>query len=145
MGQVEPTLEEIQQRLGAKPERYLVDGGYAKRESIDHLTEQEITVYARVQHNPKTRDPSKLRQRVDSPAVAAWKERMETDEAKEIYKLRAATIETINGDLKDHRGLTRFRVRGLERVQSVLTLCVLTYNLLRAIVIAPEVVLSSTA
>ena len=52
---------------------------------------------------------------------------------------------TINGDLKDHRGLTRFRVRGLERVQSVLTLCVLTYNLLRALVIAPEVVLPSTA
>jgi hypothetical protein len=30
-------------------------------------------------------------------------------------------------------------------VQSVLTLCVLTYNLLRAVVFAPEVVLPSTA
>jgi len=145
MGQVEPTLEEIQRRLGAKPQSYLVDGGYAKRESIDHLTEREITVYARVQHNPKTRDPSKLRQRVDSPGVAAWKKRMKTKEAKEIYKLRGSTIETINGDLKDHRGLTRFRVRGMKRVQSVLTLCVLTYNLLRAIAIAPAVVLPSTA
>jgi transposase len=145
MGQVEPTLEEIQRRLGAKPESYLVDGGYAKRESIDHLTEEAITVYAPPQHNPKLRDPSKPRQRVDSPQVAAWKERMQTDEAKEIYKLRGSTIETVNGDLKDHRGLARFRVRGLQRVQSVLTLAVLTYNLLRAIVIAPALMLSSTA
>ena len=144
MGQVEPTLEEIRRRLDAVPEGYLLDGGYAKRESIDHLTDQEITVYAPPQHNPKTRDPNK-RQRVDSPQVAAWKERMQTDEAKEIYKSRAATIETINGDLKEHRGLTRFRVRGLDRVRSVLLLSVLTYNLLRALVIAPEVMLPSTA
>lgn len=145
MGQVEPTLGEIRERLGANPENYLVDGGYAKRQSIDHLTDEAIAVYAPPQHNPKTRDPNKPRQRVDSPQVAAWKARMQTDEAKEIYKLRAASIETVNGDLKDHRGLTRFRVRGLDRVQSVLTLVVLTYNLLRAIAIAPAVMLPSTA
>ena len=144
MGQTEPTLEEIQRRLGRKPESYLVDGGYAKRESIDRLTNEEISVYAPVQRNPKTRDQNK-RQRVDSPQVAAWKKRMRTKKAKEIYKLRGSTIEPINGDLKDHRGLTRFRVRGLERVQSVLTLCVLTYDMLRALVIAPEVVLPCTA
>jgi len=146
MGQVEPTLEEIRRRLETRPRHYLVDGGYAKRESIDRLTDEEITVYAPVQHNPKTRDPSKPRQRVDSPQVAAWKQRMQTDEAKEVYKRRGSTIETINGDLKDHRGLTRFRVRGIDRVQSVLLLSVLTYNLLRALVIAPEILLSpSTA
>jgi hypothetical protein len=43
MGQVEPTLEEIGDRLGAKPCNYVFDGGYAKRESIDHLTDEEIT------------------------------------------------------------------------------------------------------
>jgi len=69
---------------------------------------------------------------------------MQTDKAKEIYKRRAATIETINGDLKERRGL-RFRVRGLDRVRSVLLLSVLTYNLLRALVIAPEIMLPSTA
>jgi hypothetical protein len=145
MGQVEPIVEEIRERLGTNPKDYLVDGGYAKRETIDHLTDEDITVYAPPQHNPKTRDPSKPRQRFDSPQVAAWKTRMQTDEAKEIYKLRAATIETINGDLKEHRGLTQFRVRGLDRVRSVLLLSVLTYNLLRAIAIAPQVMLPSTA
>ena len=41
---------------------------------------------------------------------------MQTDAAKVLYKQRAVTIETINGDLKEHRGLTCFRVRGLQRV-----------------------------
>jgi hypothetical protein len=136
--------KEIGDRLGAKPCNYVFDGGYAKRESIDHLTDEEITAYAPPQHNPRTRDPSKPRQRVDSRQVAAWKERMKTDEAKEIYKLRGSTIETINGDRNDHRGLTRLRVRGPQRVRCVLVLCVLTYDLMRAIVIAPQVVLPST-
>jgi hypothetical protein len=70
---------------------------------------------------------------------------MQTEEAKQIYKLRASTIETVNADLKDHRGLTRFRVRGLGRVQSVLLLSVLAHNLLRAIAIAPGVMLPATA
>ena len=144
MGQIEPTLDEIKERLGASPDSYLVDGGYSKRESIDRLTDDGITIYAPEQYNPKTRDPSKPRQRVDSPQVAAWKARMQTSEAKDLYKQRAATIETINGDLKQHRGLTCFRVRGLTRVQGYLLLCVLTYNLLRALNIAPEVVLSSS-
>ncbi len=43
-------------------------------------------------------------------------------ERLELSALRAATIETIHGDLKEHRGSTRFRVRGLQRVQSCLVL-----------------------
>jgi hypothetical protein len=84
----------------------------------------------------KQRDPAK-RQRKDSEAVAAWRQRMETDEAKEIYKQRAATVETVNGDCKDHRGVDRLRVRGIERAQSVLLLTTLTYNLMRTFAIAP--------
>ena len=144
MGQVEPTLEEIRRRLGASPESYLVDGGYAKRETVEQLTDDGVSIYAPPAQNPKTRDPNK-RQRVDSPQVRAWKERMQTDEAKAIHELRGSTIETANGDLKDHRGLTRFRVRGLDRVQSVLLLSVLAYDLLRAITIAPSVMLPASA
>ena len=54
---------------------------------------------------------------------------------------RRGRRECRHGDLEDHRGLTRFRVRGLQRVQSVLLSGVLTYILLRAMVIAPEVML----
>jgi hypothetical protein len=136
MGQVEGTLEEIERRTGKRPEDYLIDGGYAKRETVDSLTEQGIVVFAPTMKPGKQRDPAK-RQRKDSEAVAAWRQRMETDEAKEIYKQRAATVETVNGDCKDHRGFDRLRVRGIERAQSVLLLTTLTYNLMRTFAIAP--------
>lgn len=137
MGQIEPTLAEIEQRTGVLPQDYLVDGGYAKRESIEALTERGVQVFAPVLTPSKDRDPSK-RQRQDSEAVAGWRTRMETDEAKEIYKQRGATVETANADLKDHRGLDRLRVRGIDRVQCVLLWAVLTYDLMRVFVLAPH-------
>ena len=58
---------------------------------------------------------------------------MGTDDAKTIYKLRAATAETVNADAKEHRGLDRFSVRGLDKATSVACLFALTYDILRFI------------
>ena len=43
----------------------------------------------------------------DSPAVAAWRVRMGTSAAKELYKDRAATAECVNA-IARNRGLGRF-------------------------------------
>ena len=142
MGQTEPTVEEIRARTGKSPGRYLVDGGYVKNDSIVKLEQAGIPVYAPTPKNPKTQDPNK-RQRKVPPELEAHRERMKTDEAKELYKLRASTIETINGDLKSHRGLGPFRVRGIDKATAVLLMSVLTYNLLRTIAIAPEVLMKT--
>jgi hypothetical protein len=40
-------------------------------------------------------------------------------EGKEIYKPRGQTIETINSDLKTHRGLDRLTVRGVDKIRCV--------------------------
>lgn len=138
MGQTEPTVDEIKARTGKSPGSYLVDGGYAKKESIVKLERDGIPVYVPPAKNPKTQDPSK-RQRKIPPEVTACRDRMQTDEAKELYKLRAATIETINGDLKTHRGLGQFTVRGIDKATTVLLMSVLSYNLLRVTAIAPQV------
>ena len=54
---------------------------------------------------------------------------MATAEAKEIYKQRAATIETVNGELKTERGMGRFLVRGLRKTRCAALWSVLAYNL----------------
>lgn len=69
----------------------------------------------------------------DSEAVGAWRQRMGTDAAREIYKQRGATAETVNADAKTHRGLDRILVRGLPKVLAVGSLFVLTYDILRLI------------
>jgi len=133
-GQSTPMLQQIEQRTGVRPDEMLVDGGYAQHEAIDHAAEQQVTVYAPVPKPRKgdTRDPH-APHADDSEAVAAWRQRMGTDEAKAIYKQRAATAETVNADAKEHRGLDGFAVRGLDKVLGSASLFALTYNVLRLI------------
>jgi len=133
-GQSMPMLEQIEQRTGVRPAEFLVDGGYAQHEAIDTASEKDVTVYAPVPKLRKDdgRDPHAPRPE-DSKAVAAWRERMATEEAKTIYKQRAATAETVNADAKAHRGLDSLHVRGLKKVLGSASLFVLTYDLLRAV------------
>ena len=72
----------------------------------------------------------------DSDAVAAWRVRMGTDDAKQIYKQRAATAETVNADAKAHRGMAATALRGLDKVTGTACLFALTYNILRFITVS---------
>ena len=133
-GQSIPMLEQIERRTGVRPNEMLVDGGYAQHEAIEKSAEKNVTVYAPVPKPRKgdTRDPHSPRDD-DSAAVAAWRQRMGTEEAKAIYKERAATAETINADAKANRGLDALPVRGLKKVAGTASLFALTYNILRFI------------
>jgi hypothetical protein len=63
--------------------------------------------------------------------VAAWRENMGTEQAKEIYRQRASTAECVNA-IARNRGLRQFTVRGLQKVNSVLLWYALAHNLMRA-------------
>jgi transposase len=118
--------EKVEACTGRKVEEHLMDGGYVHLESIE-AAGPEVKIYA---PRPEVEgvDPSKPK-KGDGPAVAAWRERMGEPQAQTIYKERAALSETINADLKTHRGLGPFLVRGLEKVTCVALLCGLAYNL----------------
>ena len=57
------------------------------------------------------------------------KARMQSEEAKSLYKQRGQTIERVFADFKEHRNLRRFRGRGLSRARTQLGLTVLGHNL----------------
>lgn len=136
-GESTPMLEQIERRTGQRPSELLVDGGYAQHDAIDEAAGKHVTVLAPVPKPRKgdTRDPHTPRDG-DSEAVAAWRQRMGTDEAKEIYKQRAATAETVNADAKQHRGLDAFAVRGLGKALGSASLFALTYNILRLLTLS---------
>jgi len=133
-GQSTPMIDQVERRTGVRPAEVLVDGGYAQHNAIDEAAARQVISYAPVPKPRKgdTRDPHAPRDG-DSPAVAAWRQRMGTAEAKEIYKQRAATAETVNADAKEHRGLDHLPVRGLDKALGVACLFALTYNILRLI------------
>jgi transposase len=133
-GQSTPMIDQVEQRTGVQPAEVLVDGGYAQHDAIDEAAARQVIPYAPVPKPRKgdTRDPHAPRQG-DSAAVASWRQRMGTDDAKEIYKQRAATAETVNADAKVHRGLDHMPVRGLDKALGVTCLFAVTYNILRLI------------
>jgi len=126
-----PMFEQVEERLKARPGAGLVDGSFATREDITTLTQKGIEVYAPPPspRKPPTEGPVKPDPK-DTPEVVQWRERMRTEEAKVIYKERAATAECVNA-LGRARGLTQLVVRGTEKVLSTLLLVAITHNLLR--------------
>jgi vacuolar-type H+-ATPase subunit H len=134
-GQMASMVHQHQERYEARPTEYLVDGGFATKDDIEEVSSSDeepkgTTVYAPVQ---KSKDPlidSHTPRKNDSPAVAAWRLRMATDEANEIYKDRASTAECVNA-IARNRGLQQFGVRGLEKVRAVVLWYVLAHNLMR--------------
>jgi transposase len=128
--QMEPMIEQHDARYHRHPSEVLVDGGFVKKEAIDAVTREGVTVYAPVQPSKKdTRDAYEPRED-DSEAVAAWRRRMATEEAKKIYRERAATAECVNAAARN-RGLRQFLVRGLGKVRCVALLFALAHNLMR--------------
>jgi hypothetical protein len=66
---------------------------------------------------------------VDDPAVAAFIEKMETEDAKTIYKKRGAIAEFPNAWIKDKLGLRQFHLRGVLKVGMETIWACLTYNI----------------
>jgi transposase len=134
-GQIEPMLEQVQQRTGRLPREHLVDGGYVKLPSIEAAAQQGVEVYAPLPTAKAADIDPREPKRGDGPGVAAWRWRMTSAKGKRIYKERAATAETVNADLKTWRGLDRFGVRGAGKVLCVALWGALAYNLLRLIAV----------
>ena len=57
------------------------------------------------------------------------KEKMETEEAKEIYDMRKYVIEPVIGNIKENFGFTKFCLRGLEKAKIEVNLISISHNL----------------
>lgn len=128
--EMEPMIEQVQERCDQLPADWLMDGGFVSATAIESGADKQVRVLAPVP-TPKNpdRDPA-LPLPTDSLAVAEWRARMTTPEAKATYQLRAATSECVNAQARSRHGLLQFRVRGLIKVLCVALWIALTHNLL---------------
>lgn len=65
---------------------------------------------------------------LEAAAIGAHQARMETERAKQLYRLRSKIAEFPHMRIKSDWGLRRFSVRGLHKVTSEMLLMVLAYN-----------------
>jgi transposase len=131
---LEPMLAQVEDRYEDLPAEHYVDGGFRSNPGIEQAAEKGIAIFSpipiRYSGNSQKRPEEILP--TDGPGVRAWKERMQTEVAKQKYKQRAATIEWANA-LARNRGLYRLLVRGLRKARAVLLWYALAHNLLQSL------------
>jgi transposase len=133
--QLQPMLEQIEQRYDARPEQALVDGGFTTLDAVEDAEGKNVAVIGPVKNAEKKlaagEDPFQPHAK-DGPGVATWRQRMGTPEAQALYRLRAPTAEWVNAGTRN-RGLYQVTVRGRQKVLAVALLHALVHNLLRAV------------
>ncbi len=134
-GLMQPMHEQLQDDYDATPAEYLVDGGFAKMDDVTTLESAGTAVHAPLpcehKHLAAGKDPY-ARKPGDTKEMAAFRQRMGTPEAKQLYKTRSSVAEFPNADCRN-RGLTQFRVRGLAKAKAQTLWHVLAFNFLRFI------------
>jgi len=131
-GLSEPMREQVEARSGRKVQEHLLDGGYLRTEDLERAHGENVALFVppKPARTPGRRGRELEPRPGDNEAVRAWKERMSGAEGKAIYKERASTSETVNADVRCHRGLGPLPVRGLKKVRCVVLWIALAYNVM---------------
>jgi transposase len=126
LGQMQAQLEE---RYGFRSDEALTDAGFVQYEDFEAVSQQGTILYCPPPQYRGQADPYQP-QPTDPPVIAALRARMATEQAKQIYKLRAATSECVNA-IATNRGMDAFLVRGLKKVRAVALWFALLHTLWR--------------
>jgi transposase len=123
-----PLREQVERRTGRKVKEHLMDQGYVNLRQIDAAERAGVAVYAPL---PKGKHGQPVTaSRWDTAGTRAWRQRMQREPAKEIYKQRAPASERPNAEIQERLGLRSFAVRGLRRVRCVALWTALAYNVI---------------
>ncbi|HTE64779.1 MAG TPA: transposase [Candidatus Binatia bacterium] len=108
----------------------LLDAGYDSDANLTAAGPDRVIALGK-RDNIAGDDPptSKPDQHATARQKMAW--RLSTPEGKNLYKKRGATVEPVNGHLKDQRGLRRFSRRGKPAAKAELALAALANNIMR--------------
>jgi transposase len=138
-GELEADLQSIPKTMG-KPGQVLADCGYMDAAMFERLEAEGIdplvSVHREDAHSerryefrpPKNKKPIK---NITDPRLLAMRAKLQTEEGKKIYKLRAQTVEPVFGVIKQVLGFRQFLLRGVEKVSGEWGLVCLAYNLKR--------------
>lgn len=127
MGSIRPMLDEIEERVGTLPRTLLADANHAAHDCIRDATRRDVQLLVAVPERSKDSGPNAS----TDAAIAEWRNRMQSDEAQELYRARAGLCELMNAHLRSHHGVNQFLVRGLGKVTCVALLAAIASNLLQ--------------
>lgn len=130
-------LEPMLQRIGASaegvPTVMTMDAGYWSEDNVKVCADQGIDAYIATGRLPHGQPPPPKRGPLprDADAKTRMARKLRSKKGSAIYAQRKAIVEPVNGQIKEGRGLRRFLLRGLEKVDGEWHLIAATHNLLK--------------
>lgn len=132
-GQLDPMHKRITENYARTPHRMLVDSAFATKEGVTSVetrgTEIVSTIPRSEQLERHGKDPH-ARQKGDTDAYFAFRQRMSQKSYQELYGKRPSVAEFPNANCRN-RNLRQFPVRGLVKVKAVALWHVIAFNFLR--------------
>ena len=129
--QLLPMLHSLCRAAAAVPEAVLADAGYWDTTSLDDPALAGIEVLVAPDAQPPAPGLPPPPRAPQSAAAVRMRKRLRSAPGRARYALRKITVEPVFGQIKEVRGLRRFRLRGLARVAQEWKLICATHNLLK--------------
>ena len=126
-----PMVERIVANTGQLPDKLIADAGYCSTGNIETVEQRKLNAYvstSRQQHGKRPRSSRGPTPR-DLDARGRMDRKIRSKAGQAIYALRKTIVEPVFGQIKAARGLDRFLLRGLEKVNGEWHLMAITHNL----------------
>jgi len=128
-----PMLDRTLANTGQLPDAFIADAGYCSTANLEACEDRGLNAYistSRQQHGQRPR-PSRGRPPKDLDARGRMERKLRSKAGQAIYGLRKTIVEPVFGQIKGARGLDRFQLRGLEKVNGEWALMATTHNILK--------------
>ena len=129
--QLLPMVEAVRRAASAAPETVTADAGYWDTLSLRDASLQNIQMLVSPDSKPQLPDAAVAPSVPHNKESRAMRELLASEAGKALYSMRKAIVEPVFGQIKEARGIRRFRLRGLKRVTSEWKLICATHNLLK--------------
>lgn len=132
-----PMMDRVMHNTGDSPKRLTADSGYMSEDNVVYCETQGIDAYIAVGRKKHEPDPPGQKNDAqifrNNEAWHAMRDKLKTEEGREVYRHRKHIVEPVFGHVKEARRFRRFSLRGITKVRGEWTLASLVHNLLKLV------------
>jgi len=128
--QLLPMMQHVEAIAGEKPACVTADAGYWYTAHLAHPALAGVELLVPPESDELRRKNVAAKTRVNAVAQA-MRAKLREPAMRGIYRLRQAIVEPVFAQIKEGRGLRRFRLRGFQKTRAEWNIICLTHNLLK--------------
>lgn len=129
-GQIMKMVMKVIESYKVIPICWLTDTGYDSHKDLEELNKIGVKNYSPIKYKKRNPENSSSKEEniLESPLTKEWKDRMASEDGKNIYKERGETAEYANAQARN-KGLQQFIVSGITKVNCVTLLYAIAHNM----------------